>query len=173
MSSVIPLSRRPYDWLFLAYFLVHIPVTLCIDAQVLLPKAWFPALLQRAMQDWIRDYDDVVLRTAPLWFQSFIWIELICHVPYFFFAVYAFARGRNWIRTTTLVYSTAVITSMCVILPEAWSQSFAPLNTKLALVSIYGIWLLMPILLMARVWNERVFDYATPAPAQSKKKHAQ
>jgi hypothetical protein len=134
-----------------------------------MPSSWFHSSLQAAFQDWIRDYDDVVLRTSPLWFRSFIWIELLGHIPYFFFAIYAFAKGRNWIRTVTIVYATEVITSMACILPEAWTQSVAPQNVKLALVSIYAIWLLLPVLLLQRVWNERVFDYATVAPASKKK----
>jgi hypothetical protein len=34
MTAIVPLSRRPYDWIFIAYFIVHIPVTLCCDVQV-------------------------------------------------------------------------------------------------------------------------------------------
>lgn len=109
------------------------------------------------MDNWIRDYDDQLSGTAPLWLQSFIVVELLFHLPYFFFAAYAFIKGRNWIRSTTLIYATAVIITMVAIMPEAWVRSSAPMNIKAVLMSVYGLWMLMPVLLLQRVWKEDVF----------------
>lgn len=168
LPSIVPFARRPYDWFFVAYFIMHIPLTLICDAQIVFPREYFPSFAVNAMQDWIRDFDDQLARTKPLWFQAFVVVELLFHVPYFFVAAAAFYRGDNRIRTISIVYATAVIASMIPILPEAWVQSTAPLNVKIPCISIYGLWLLIPILLLQRVWNERVFDYET-VPASDKK----
>lgn len=34
MSTVLPLSRRPYDWFFILYFIMHIPISILVDGQV-------------------------------------------------------------------------------------------------------------------------------------------
>lgn len=122
-----------------------------------------------AVEDWVRDYDDVLTGNPPLWFKTFIWVELFFHVPYFFVATWAFIRGDNRIRTISIIYATAVIVSMVPIIPEAWTRSTAPVETKMACISVYGLWLLIPILLLIRVWSDHPFNAPKEAPATKKK----
>lgn len=152
-----PLSQRYYDWFFIIYFIMHIPITLLCDAQAFVPSDYFPRFFIHSLQSYIRDFDDRLMAAPPLWFKAIILAELIFQLPYFFFAAYAFIRGRNWIRTTTIIYCTQVLGTMVCILPEAWDRSNAPINTKLGLMSIYGIWAVIPLMLMQRVWKENVF----------------
>jgi hypothetical protein len=157
----LPLSRRPYDCFFLAYFIVHIPITLCCDSQLLLPREYFHPALVQMMQSWIVDYDDVLSASPPIWFRSFIAFELLAHLPFFFLGAYAFIRGAQWIRTFAIIYSVQVATTMLAIIPELWVGSHAPLNTKLACMSVYGVWLLVPLMLLQRVWAIDVFPEDT------------
>lgn len=100
MTTTIPLLKRPLDILFILYFLLHIPITLIVDTQCIFPSTLFPAWAQQLTHDWIRDYDDQLVATKPIWFQSFIWAELIFHIPYFFVAIYAFTKGQLTVKHT-------------------------------------------------------------------------
>jgi len=53
---------------------------------------------------------------------------------------------------------------------EAWDRSHAPLQTKLLLQSVLAIWCLIPLLLLKRVWAERVFDFEESSSKTGKKK---
>ena len=168
MTTVVPLSKRPYDWLFLAYFALHLPISILVDLQIIFPRQYFPLFLRTSLDDWVRDADDVLTGTRPVFFQAFVWVELFFHIPYFCAAIYAFVRGKNWIRDVSIVYATAVLVSMVAVMPEAWDRSKAPLQTKLMLQSVLVIWCILPTLLMQRVWNPNVFNY--PIAGAGKKK---
>lgn len=170
MSAIVPLSRRPYDFLFLAYFMLHLPISIFVDMQLIFPRQYFPLFLRNSLDDWVRDADDVLTGTRPVFFQAFVWVELFFHIPYFIVAIYAFVQGKNWIRDVSIVYATAVLGSMVAVMPEAWDRSHAPLQTKMMLQSVLAIWCVLPILLMQRVWNPRVFDYAAAPTVTNKKK---
>lgn len=200
---VLPLTRRPLDLFFVVYFLIHIPLTICIDAQVrptaklsastqhssasccnathsvscpsarlqvLFPSGTYPPFLEKVLSDWIRDFDDALMRTPPLWFRSFVAVEVVTHIPYFILAAYAFAKGREWIRAPTLVYGASVATTLLAILPEAWVRSSAPMQTKVVLMSVYGLWLLLPLMLVARAWGANMFASAGSGAGAAKKK---
>lgn len=170
MTAIVPLSKRPYDWLFLAYFALHLPISILVDLQIIFPRSWFPAVLRSTLDDWVRDADDVLTGTRPVFFQAFVWVELVFHIPYFCFALYAFAKGRNWIRDVSIIYATAVLLSMVAVIPESWDRSKAPLQTKLMLQSVLAIWCVLPLLLLQRVWSRNVFDYPVATGVAGKKK---
>ena len=49
-------------------------------------------------------YDPLLLARPPFWRMT-IWIDVIFFGPFYLFAIYAFIRGRNWIRVPALVWS--------------------------------------------------------------------
>lgn len=60
---------------------------------------------------------------------------------------------------------------MCVVVVrQAWDRSHAPLQTKLTLQSVLAIWCLIPLLLIKRVWAERVFDFDEGSSSKVAKK---
>ena len=124
MPAAVPLSRRPYDFLFIVYFVLHIATTVAVDTQIVLPRELFPKFLVQALDDWVRDSDDVLTGTRPLFYRAFVWVELVFHLPYFFFALFAFIKGRNWIRNISMVYAVAVLGSMVAIMPEVRITAF-------------------------------------------------
>ena len=138
-------------------------------SQIIFPRSYFPAFLVQSLDDWVRDADDQLTGRPPIWYKAFVWVELLFHLPYFFAATYAFVRGANWIRDVSIMYATAVLASMVAIMPAAWELSHAPLQTKLTLQSVLAIWCLLPVLLIQRVWNPRVFDYAAEDKSGKKK----
>ncbi len=71
-------TRTALDRLFLAFFLSHIPITLLIDAQAVLPPARFPAAARAASAWYLRTYNDPLMAPpiAP-WFAALCWSELL------------------------------------------------------------------------------------------------
>jgi hypothetical protein len=166
----LPLSRRPLDYLFLAYFLLHLPISIGVDLQLIFPREHFPLFLRTTLDGWVKDADDVLTGTAPLFYRVFVWIELFFHIPFFVAAIYAFVRGKEWIRLPTIIYATEVLTSMAVVIAESWDRSHAPLQTKLKLQSVLAIWCILPLMLLVRCWPERMFAQKDAATAVASKK---
>jgi len=54
----------------------------------------------------------------PAWFRALVLGELLLQVPFFFVAIYAFARRRNWIRLPALAYGVHTATTLLPILLE-------------------------------------------------------
>jgi hypothetical protein len=58
----------------------------------------------------------------PLWFQSLVWAEMLIQVPFFFVAVYAFAKcafaalscPQRGVRTLTVCVRACVRACVCV-----------------------------------------------------------
>jgi len=155
---VLPLSRRPLDLLFVVYFIIHLPITLGIDLQILTGPSYHPSFLVDMLRNWGRDYDDVLSVTRPMFYQAFVAFELIFHVPFFIVASWAFIVGAEWIRPWCLVYGVQVATTLLSIMPESWVQSSAKIETKLALQAVLSIWLLIPLLLVWRAWPRASAD---------------
>jgi hypothetical protein len=70
--------RAALDRLFLAFFLSHIPITVFVDAQAVLPPARFPAAARAASAWYLRAYKDPLMAPpiAP-WFAALCWSELL------------------------------------------------------------------------------------------------
>ena len=75
-----------FDYLVVVYFALHIPTTLLIDAQCVLPPAWFPPQLQQLVEWHVATNHDPFIGVgarAP-WFRGIVWAELLLQ-----------ARGRE------------------------------------------------------------------------------
>ncbi|EDO17491.1 hypothetical protein Kpol_1058p28 [Vanderwaltozyma polyspora DSM 70294] len=71
------------------YFLLHIPITLCIDSSVVIPLEWYPNLLQNLIKFHINNNNDFLLADKPLWLVIFVLIELVVQLPLFvYFTIY-------------------------------------------------------------------------------------
>lgn len=133
-------------WVFLIYFITHIPITLCVDLQVLFGQFYPPALTQ--LNDWyIATYNDVVIREKPIWLQSFIWCELLLQTPFFFIATYGLLFKKNWIRIPSILYGAHVATTVVPILAETLLNPVITNDQKLMLTGFYAPYLLIPLLL--------------------------
>jgi hypothetical protein len=133
-------------WVFLIYFITHIPITLCVDLQVLFGQYYPPALV--SLNDWyIATYNDTVIRDKPIWLQSFIWCELLLQTPFFFLATYGLLFKKNWIRIPSILYGTHVATTVVPILAETLLGNHNTDEQKLMLTGFYAPYLLIPLAL--------------------------
>uniref|UniRef100_A0A6J0V4C2 Transmembrane protein 97 n=1 Tax=Pogona vitticeps TaxID=103695 RepID=A0A6J0V4C2_9SAUR len=149
-------ATRVLEWVFALYFLTHIPITLLIDLQALVPD-FYP----RGLTEWLTWYTaafkDPLMADPPSWFRSFIYCEAFLQLPFFPVAAYAFWKGkRKWIRTPAIIYATHVATTLMPILAHILFHDFShakhagpeTLPERLTLLAIYFPYLLIPLLIL-------------------------
>ncbi|KAE8621679.1 hypothetical protein XENTR_v10004920 [Xenopus tropicalis] len=148
---------RLLEWIFFFYFFSHIPITLLVDLQAVLPPSLYPQELLDLMKWYTVAFKDHLMANPPPWFKSFVYCEAILQLPFFPVAAYAFFKGGcKWIRIPAIVYSAHVATTVIAIIGHILFGEFpksdviAPLTQKdrLTLVSIYAPYLLVPVLLL-------------------------
>src|SRR5512134_2819918 len=112
MSRTIPLSKRPLDVVFIAFFAVNLVfVTYMIDLEQLViadPNEfvypiWPPAFMVDLVHWWGRNFDPPLM-AREAWWRATIWIDQIFFGPFYAVAIYAFVKGKNWIRLPSVVW---------------------------------------------------------------------
>ena len=165
----VPLRKRPYDIAFIAFFLINLAlVTYIIDIEQLIIAdpdnfsypVWPPAPLVDLVHWYGNHYDPLLMARPPFW-RATIWIDVLYFGPFYAFGLYAFIRGRNWIRVPALVWSGLMVANVSIILfDERFGVTPAP--NFLTVVAFNLAWLLFPILMIIRMRRDRPFS---PAPA--------
>nr|XP_040030435.1 sigma intracellular receptor 2 [Gasterosteus aculeatus aculeatus] len=175
------MSVRVLEVLFFFYFASHIPITLFIDLQALLPEHVYPQPLKDLLQWYAQEFRDPMVLDPPQWFQSFIFCEALIQMPFFPVAAYAFLKGGcKWIRTPAIVYSTHVATTLVPILAHILFHQFptkphaGPQTPKerWLLVSIYIPYLLVPLLLLLTMLLSATYNSTSTSTSTSRHKSA-
>ena len=170
---VVPISRRRFDLVFVGFFLLNLLfITYIVDLEQLViadPSnfqypVWPPAPLVDAVHWWGRTFDPVLL-ARPAWWKVTIWIDALFFGPFYAVALYAFLRGRDWIRIPAIIYSSVLFTNVLVILGEEMYGAHATPQLPVVLAA-NAPWLVVPVLLIARMWaRERPFTEPAPETA--------
>lgn len=134
-------------FVFLVYFITHIPITICLDLQILLGQ-YYPDTLRSLFTWYVSVFNDRLLANRPIWLQSFIFAELVLQLPFFFVAIYGIAFEKKWIRVPAVIYGSHVATTVIPILAEVIFSSELLVNEKLILCSVYLPYFLIPAYLV-------------------------
>lgn len=119
------MAIRVLEIIFFLYFASHIPITLFIDMQALLPKYVYPQMVSASVKkvdssststrrvcvfswrqlhlrqlkdvlEWYSaDFKDPMVTEPPEWFKSFVFCEALVQLPFFPIAAYAFFKGQS------------------------------------------------------------------------------
>lgn len=164
------LLSRPFDLLIVIFFLTHIPITIFIDSQAVLPKEWY-ANRAVIMLDWyLGTYGDPLIKINPPWFRVLVWNELLLQLPFFFIGAYAFTAGKRWIQQPALVYGVSTATTLLPILGELAFAPADPSVNRLALILFYVPYLLVPLALAVRMlFVEDIFPQKLRRPLSRKR----
>ncbi|HEX6872865.1 MAG TPA: emopamil-binding family protein, partial [Micromonosporaceae bacterium] len=109
------------------------------------------------------NYDPLLMARPPFWRMT-IWIDVVFFGPFYLAAIYAFIRGRSWIRVPALVWSGTMMANVLIILmDERYGVTPAP-NFPLVL-ALNLPWLLTPVAMILRMRREHPFRRAEPAAA--------
>jgi emopamil binding protein len=162
--STIPFSQRKVDWIFTGFFLINLFfITYIVDIEQLIisdpfhfqQPIWPPASMVSLIH-WYGSSFDPLLMARPPWWKMTIWIDSLLYGPFYAFAIFAFIKGRDWIRIPAIFYSGMMFTGVIVILGEEFAGPSATPHLPLVL-GLNLPWLLVPLLLTARVWKEHPF----------------
>lgn len=155
-----PLRQRKVDIAVLAYFIFNLVfITYFFDLeQIVIPDTshftypvWPPRFLVDLSHWWGRNFDQLLYARPPFW-RATIWIDVLLFGPYYAFAIYAFLRGRSWIRIPTIIYASMIITNVIIILSEEIGGKYAS-NHLLFVVLANTPWVVVPAYLLYRMWR--------------------
>jgi len=157
-ASKIPLLRRPLDIAILLFFLTNLVfITYVVDfEQLVIPDAshfTYPAWPPPAAVDaihWYGQHYDPVLIARPVWWKMTVLLDAVLFGPFYVVAIYAFVKGKNWIRIPCFLYSSMLFTNVVIILgEERWGSTPAPDFGTVFLLNLP--WLLFPIIITLRM----------------------
>ncbi|KAF2484965.1 transmembrane protein 6/97 [Neohortaea acidophila] len=117
------ITSRKRDLVYLAFFLIHIPVMFCVDLYPLYPESIRPQFMTNLRTWYITTYNDRFFTTPPAWFSAYMWMEALYHVPLSFWAIGALLRDDPKLPIHLLVYAvqTAVTTLTCIADYLSWT----------------------------------------------------
>jgi hypothetical protein len=124
---------------------------------------WPPAPLVDLVHWYGRTFDPLLMARPPFWRMT-IWIDVLYFGPFYACAIYAFVRGRDWIRVPALVWAGLMMANVLIILMEERYGEWA--TPRFGIVLALNLpWLLMPLAVTWRLRREHPFTTAALAPA--------
>jgi hypothetical protein len=158
MRVAIPLSRRPLDVALVVFFLVNLCFTTYVvsleqiviaDPNHFSAPPWPPAPLLALVHWWERSYDPLLL-ARPAWYRATIWLDVLAFGPFYVAALYAFVRGREWIRIPSLIWASMLFTNVVIILFDELKGIHAS-PAPAVVVAANAPWLVVPLVVIWRV----------------------
>jgi hypothetical protein len=169
----VPLSERRGDLVVLLFFTINLCfITYMVDLEQLVIAnparfsypIWPPGFVVDMVHHYGHTYDPLVL-ARPIWWKMTIWIDSLYFGPFYAVAIYAFVRGREWIRIPSIMYGSAMITVVTIILGEELAGPHATPHPAVVLL-LNLPWLLVPLHLIVRMWrNPHPFTVGETAEA--------
>jgi len=169
VAGRVPLRQRRWDIVFVAFFAVNLLViTYVVDLEQLVivdphhfRYPWWPPGPMVDLVHWYGDrYDPLLMARPPFWRMT-IWIDVVFFGPFYLAAVYAFVRGRDWIRVPALVWSGMMLANVLILLmEERYGRWASPHFT--AVLSANVAWLLLPCAVVWRMRRDAPFTTAVP-----------
>jgi hypothetical protein len=160
----IPFRQRRLDWLFVGFFIINLFfITYVVDLEQLVidnpfqyqQPAWPPPVMLKVIHSYGTTFDPLLM-ARPVWWKQTIWLDVVFYGPFYAFAIYAFLRGREWIRIPALFYSGMMFADVFIILGEEIAGPHA--TPHLGIIMALNLpWLLIPLILTARLWHEHPF----------------
>ena len=123
MNSIIPLRERKLDLAFIVFFIINIGfITYVVDVEQLVIAdpahftypLWPPRPLVDMVHWWGRTFDPALMAREP-WWRATIWLDVLGFGPFYVVAIYAFAKGRDFIRVPAFVWSGVMFANVVII----------------------------------------------------------
>ena len=161
MRQPIPLRERPLDIAILAFFWVNILfITYIVDLEQLViadPSSfaypWWPLPPFVDLVHWWGNTFDPVLMARPMWWRMTIWLDALLFGPFYVVAIYAYTKGKEWIRIPSIIYASIIWTNVVIILGEEIGGAHATPALGMVLFA-NAAWFCFPILIIYRMWRD-------------------
>ncbi|KAJ4456006.1 putative integral membrane protein [Paratrimastix pyriformis] len=170
---------RLLDYVFICFFIVNLGfITYIVDLeQLTIPDyqkflvdhkypLWPPKWGVDLVHSYAKTFDPVLL-ARPVWWKVTIWVDALYFGPFYALAIYAFINKKNWIKTPAIIWATAMVINVSVILAEeTWGPHATP-NLPVVL-ALNAPWLTFPFLMLARLCiPETPFGKSTGSKAKA------
>ena len=171
MSIPLPLTQRRGDILIVAFFLLNLCyITYMVDLeQLVIPDpahftypVWPPRFAVDADHWWGRVYDPLLL-ARPVWWKMTIWIDALVFGPFYAVAIYAYSKGREWIRIPSIMYASVMLTNVTIILGEEVAGPHRTPQLPMVLLA-NAAWVLIPLFILYRM-APRAHPFMAPMTA--------
>lgn len=158
---LVPLRQRRRDIAILAFFVVNLLfVTYIIDVEqnVIADPYYFeypvwPLPFMVDIIHWWGNNFDPVLMARPMWWRMTIWIDSLFFGPFYMIAIYAYIKGREWIRIPSIIYASVMLTNVTIILGEEIGGPYASPQLGWVLLA-NASWVIFPLFIIYRMWSE-------------------
>ena len=163
--KTILFSQRRVDWIFVGFFLINLFfITYIVDIeQLIIPDPshfqqplWPPASMIRMVHSYGNSFDPLLM-ARPQWWKMTIWLDVLFYGPFYVLAIYAFIKGKEWIRIPAIFYSGMMFAGVFIILGEEIAGPHATPHLLLVL-GLNLPWLLIPLFLTLRLRKEHPFS---------------
>jgi hypothetical protein len=158
MQKTIPLGERPLDLAFIVFFAINLGfITYIVDIEQLTIAdplhftypLWPPRPFVDMIHWWGRTFDPALMAREP-WWRATIWLDVLGFGPFYAFAIYAFVKGRSFIRVPAFVWSGVMFANVTIILSEELIGAHKTPRPGVVVAANLP-WLLMPLLVVARL----------------------
>mmetsp|Transcript_2078 Transcript_2078/g.4668 ORF Transcript_2078/g.4668 Transcript_2078/m.4668 type:complete len:168 (+) Transcript_2078:300-803(+) len=130
------------------FFLTHIPATIMMDSQAILPSWVVPGFAKALLKFHVDTNHDPLMAQQPVWFKAFILFELVVQLPFFVVGLYAFYKQCNWIRIPGIAYGVHTATTLIPVLAEIlYTEDIPSGGARLKLFLIYLPYLAIPLMI--------------------------
>ncbi len=157
--SVTPLRERPFD-VFLVFCFSVFAVSSFIYEQFVV----FGIDLSTARDVFGRSWYWYARSFDPVFLDPPLWLRIMCTIDGYVFGacypvfIYAFVRGRNWVRIPALLYGSAIVYSTLVYFGWEFLDEANRAEANLLAVFVVNIpYTVVPLLLMWRVRHPEPF----------------
>jgi len=158
MRRPIPLRRRPLDVFLVAFFAVNLLFTTYVvsleqvvidDISRFSPPLWPPERLLALVHWWERTYDPLLV-ARPAWYRATIWLDVLVFGPFYAVAIWAYAKGRDWIRLPSVIWASMLFTNVVIILFDEW-RGATPAPSPWIVTAANASWAIVPLVVIWRM----------------------
>ena len=105
------------DKFYVAYFLMHIPITLIIDSCIIIPEEQRFQFQKQFLEFHISSNKDFLLVSLPLWLKVFGLFELFVQLPFFAIGAYMLVKQMKQVYPYMLIYgfNASFTTLVCLV----------------------------------------------------------
>ena len=157
MRQTIPLRERRIDWLLLVFFAINLGfITYIVDLEQLVIAdrshfeypIWPPRIFVDLVHWWWDTFDPLLIARPP-WWRATIWLDSLLFGPFYAVAIWAIAKGREWIRVPAIFWSGVMFANVSIIMFE---ELLGPHRTPAPFVVTFANlpWWLLPFVVAWR-----------------------
>ncbi len=150
--------ERRFDMVVVAFFCVNLFfITYFVDIEQLTVAnpyhfrypLWPPPFFVNLVHSYGRRYDPLLMARPPFW-KMLIWIDAVGFGPFYAVAVYAFVRGREWIRVPAVFWAGMMTTDVLVILSQELYGAYKSPDFPVV-AALNFPWLALPVVVAIRM----------------------